>query len=218
MDIVQTLNEISQNIDGIRKSLGIMENNKWEISSTAATFFAVVVAFLMGSKEEIKNWLRKPDVELKEKTLSSNQGAKKEIFVTRFIVENKGKGVAKNVSFVIGELYYSEDGKKNNWKNEKKFVPFPIGWTHSAKEEKDLYINRPYYLDFFQNCYNCNKQTGIFSPQGIPRSHGLPDIEKGWNKLLLTMYCENSKSKKYWVRIFWNGEFKEPDKIEIEKI
>ncbi len=203
---------LDNSINEINNSVKLLSFNYWEEISAIASIILAVIAVYAANRDYFNNLLfgrfTMPVINIHKDLLTVKQN---NILISRLTIENSKKYIAKNVSFWAEELWHFEN---NNWEKASNFIHFPLIWTHTKSEYKDLYYARPYSLDFCQIIYNAERTSfylGLCTPYGSPSIHGLDDVRLGDNRIKLSLYCDNHPIKHYIIEIRWDGPFNNPE-------
>jgi len=208
-------NTNSQLID-IANSSRSLSNDPWVKYGTIVSLLLGLIALYSANKDAINSWLFSLNIDVYD-PFTRTQGA---LLISRLRIKNNRKYIVKNVTFWVVDLLRYQN---NKWEKTPNFLEFPLRWTHTNDEYKDLSYKRPYTLDICEiSCLENNgvlnpKEIHITSPIGIPHSLGLDDLLIGRNKIRITLYSESHPIQDYWLEITWDGTLKYPD-ITIIKI
>jgi hypothetical protein len=227
--LTNILNSTNSYLKIIGDNLDKLTSNHWIMLGVFANFLVVLGAIYAANRNSINGYFCKPKIQI-SKTVSSVTQGQNALLVSRLIVNNINKPIAKNVSFCVKRLWHFKNMK---WVAAPNFISFPLAWTHTDVDSRDLFFKRPYLLDLcvVQNINTVPRIQGSQGAQGSQgnhglylsalhgglKSHGLDDLEKGRNRIQLTLYCENHPTKHYCVEIEWAGTFCHP-KIEVSEL
>lgn len=197
-----------------------LSSNPWTIVGAIANFSLALVAIYQANKNSIHEWLFKPEIQINKSAFSASQD-QNTLLISRLMINNVKKPIAKNTSFCVEKVRYY---KNEIWVDATNFIPFPLKWTHlNDIYSRDLFLKRPYFLDLCEIKRNQNNATGgenlnfhLCALHRGPKFHSLDDLKEGINRIKLTLYCENHSIKHYYVDIDWDGTFCHP-KIEVNE-
>lgn len=136
--------------------------------------------------------------------------------VVRIIIKNTSINYAKNVSFYVTKLYYVYNDGCSEANN---FLPFPLSWTHYNNEYRDLHYNVPTLLNICEssgrNSHDQPVPVFCVTTQSKARDYGLSDLEIGYNRIVLTQYCDNHEPVDYGIDILFAPRAPKPIEIKV---
>ncbi len=207
------LNDISKNIHALA-------TDTWVMWGATASFLVALVALYSSNRDRINGCFWKPKIKIEETIFNTKQNLS---WISRLKIENTGDEIAKGVAFIIEDLKYWNTSK-NNWESANNFLPFPLSWTNTNSESRDVLLKRPYFIDLCQviddrmaDGHRASRNIYICTPYDSPRFHGLDDLRAGKNKIKMTLYCENHKVVHSYLAVEWSGRFEAPVVRFIEK-
>jgi hypothetical protein len=215
-DLITILTSTNSYLADIAKSVHVISVDPWVKWGALLSFTVGLIAILIAGKDFFYKLIFKPKIRIDPHPLALKQISG---LVSRLTIRNINKQIAENVTFWVEKIWYE---KNNKWIPADNFFQFPLRWTHTNDEYKNLHQARPYNLDLCEICpKNSNTKPSyeihLCTLYTFPSFAGLDDIKKGENKILITVYCENHKIQHYEIEIDWDGTYQSP-KIAISNI